>query len=173
MGQSPYNQKQLDPENQHMEDLDPIKLKAELDNFKKEKEKIRKLMGQIGGKEQAERDKWINILFIAAIALLGINDLLHHIWHARVPIDTEFSLVIAILLVSIKIIWMMHKSTKVEHFQFWILNSIEFRLNDVAKQLRNLENTVIDYHTDPERDDADHEAVTETEESDPGKPGPS
>ena len=133
-----------------MEDLDPIKLKAELDNFKKEKEKIRKLMGQIGGKEQAERDKWINIAFIAAIFLLGVNDLLHHIWHIRVPIDTEFSLVIAILLVSMKIIWMMHKSTKVEHFQFWILNSIEFRLNDVAKQLRNLEKTVIDYHSDEE-----------------------
>lgn len=131
-----------------MEDLDPIKLKAELDNFKKEKEKIRQLMGQIGGKEQAERDKWINSIFIVAIALLAVNDLLHHIWHIRVPVDTEFSLVIAILLVSMKIIWMMHKSTKVEHFQFWILNSIEFRLNDVAKQLRNLEKTVIDYHSD-------------------------
>jgi len=51
------------------------------------------------------------------------------------------------LLVSIKIIWMMHKSTKVEHFQFWILNSIEFRLNDVAKQVRQLEKTVEKYHT--------------------------
>ena len=156
-----------------MEDLDPIKLKAELDNFKKEKEKIRKLMGQIGGKEQAERDKWINTAFIAAIALLGINDLLHHIWHVRVPIDTEFSLVIAILLVSIKIIWMMHKSTKVEHFQFWILNSIEFRLNDVAKQLRNLEMTVIDYHSDPELEQPLAETTTEKEESDPEKTGPS
>ena len=156
-----------------MEDLDPIKLKAELDNFKKEKEKIRKLMGQIGGKEQAERDKWINIGFIAAIVLLGINDLLHHIWHIRVPIDTEFSLVIAILLVSMKIIWMMHKSTKVEHFQFWILNSIEFRLNDVAKQLRNLENTVIDYHSDPELKQPVAEAITETEELDPKKTDPS
>ena len=37
-----------------MEELDPIKLKAELDQFKKEKEKIRNLMGQIGGKEQAQ-----------------------------------------------------------------------------------------------------------------------
>ena len=156
-----------------MEDLDPIKLKAELDNFKKEKEKIRNLMGQIGGKEQAERDKWINVAFIAAIALLGINDLLHHIWHVRVPIDTEFSLVIAILLVSMKIIWMMHKSTKVEHFQFWILNSIEFRLNDVAKQLRNLEKTVIDYHSDPDLEQPLVEAIIEMEELDPEKTDPS
>ena len=156
-----------------MEDLDPIKLKAELDNFKKEKEKIRQLMGQIGGKEQAERDKWINTIFIAAIGLLGVNDLLHHIWHVRVPIDTEFSLVIAILLVSIKIIWMMHKSTKVEHFQFWILNSIEFRLNDVAKQLRNLEKTVIDYHSDPDLEEPILDVINGMEEPGREKSDPS
>jgi hypothetical protein len=131
-----------------MEDLDPIKLKAELDQFKKEKEKIRQLMGQIGGKHQEKRDLWINWIFIVAIALLAINDIFHHVFEIHTPIPIDFSLGIAILLVSIKIIWMMHKSTKVEHFQFWILNSIEFRLNDVAKQLRHLENTVEKYHTD-------------------------
>jgi hypothetical protein len=68
---------------------------------------------------------------------------------------------------------MMHKSTKVEHFQFWILNSIEFRLNDVAKQLRNLEKTVIDYHSDPELEQPLVEAITEMEESDLEKSGPS
>ena len=62
-----------------MEDLDPIKLKAELDQFKKEKEKIRNLMGQIGGKKQAKHDKWINIVFITAIVLVAINDILHHV----------------------------------------------------------------------------------------------
>ena len=157
-----------------MEDLDPIKLKAELDNFKREKERLRRLLGQIGGKEQAARDKWVNISFIVAISLLAVNDLMHHVWHIRVPIDTEFSLVIAILLVSIKIIWMMHKSTKVEHFQFWILNSIEFRLNDVAKQLRNLEKTVVNYHTDGDegRKKTVIEAIHEKEESDRGKNPP-
>ncbi len=159
-----------------MEDLDPIKLKAELDNFKKEKEKIRHLMGQIGGKDQVERDKWINIAFIIAIALLAINDLSHHLMGIHVPVDTEFSLVIAILLVSMKIIWMMHKSTKVEHFQFWILNSIEFRLNDVAKQLRNLEKTVIEYHSNGEIEtELEPEiipAINEMEELDPKKSDP-
>jgi len=131
-----------------MEELDPIKLKAELDQFKKEKEKIRVLMGQIGGKEQQKHDKWINRIFISAIVLIGINDVLHVIGGLHPPIPTELSLGIAVLLVSIKIIWMMHKATKVEHFQFWILNSIEFRLNDVAKQVRTLEKTIKKYHTD-------------------------
>ena len=133
-----------------MEELDPIKLKAELDQFKKEKEKIRQLMGQIGGKHQAKHDLWMNWIFIIAIALLAINDILHHIIGMHTLISVDFSLGIAILLVSIKIIWMMHKSTKVEHFQFWILNSIEFRLNDVAKQLRHLEKTVEKYHAEEE-----------------------
>lgn len=154
-----------------MEDLDPIKLKAELDNFKKEKEKIRQLMGQIGGKEQAARDKWVNNIFMVAIALLAINDVLHQIWKIHVPIDTEFSLVIAILLVSMKIIWMMHKSTKVEHFQFWILNSIEFRLNDVAKQLRNLEKTINTHHASKngELEQPIIPAITEMESPNPKK----
>lgn len=129
-----------------MEELDPIKLKAELDQFKKEKEKIRQLMGQIGGKHQETRDLWINWVFIFAVTLLAINDILHHVFNIHTPVPVDFSLGIAILLVSIKIIWMMHKSTKVEHFQFWILNSIEFRINDVAKQLRQLEKTVEKYH---------------------------
>lgn len=129
-----------------MEELDPIKLKAELDQFKKEKEKIRQLMGQIGGKGNREREKWVTVIFVIAIILIAINDVLHHVGGIHAPIPTELSLGIAILLVSIKIIWMMHNATKVEHFQFWILNSIEFRLNDIAKQLRNLEKTVEKYH---------------------------
>ena len=137
-----------------MEELDPIKLKLELDQFKKEKEKIRKLMGQIGGKEQEKRDKLMNWIFIAAIVLIGINDVLHVVGGFHPPIPTELSLGIAVLLISVKIIWMMHKATKVEHFQFWILNSIEFRLNDVAKQLRALEKTVAKFQekdASPER----------------------
>ena len=136
-----------------MEELDPIKLKAELDQFKKEKEKIRKLMGQIGGKDAEKKDHQVNIFFITAISLLATNDLLHHVFDIHTPIPSLLSLEIAVLLVSIKIIWMMHKATKVEHFQFWILNSIEYRLNDVAKQLRDLEKTVTKYHSedDPQK----------------------
>lgn len=133
-----------------MEELDPIQLKAELDQFKKEKEKIRNLMGQIGGKNTEKRDKLINHTFIVLILTLFLGDVSRHFLHIEIPLPPLFSLEIGILLVSIKIIWMMHKSTKVEHFQFWILNSIEFRLNDVAKQVRQLEKTVEKYHTGEE-----------------------
>jgi hypothetical protein len=45
----------------------------------------------------------------------------------------------AVLLVSVKIVWMIHKGTKLEHFQFWVLSSIEFRLNDLSKHIREIE----------------------------------
>ena len=158
-----------------MEELDPIKLKQELDQFKKEKEKIRQLMGQIGGKNAEKQDRLVNLFFIMAISLLAANDLLNHLLHIKDPlIPPLFSLEIAVLLVSVKIIWMMHKSTKVEHFQFWILNSIEFRLNDVAKQLRNLDKTVKEYHTDAEKlEQPIVPVITEMEEVDPAKNAPS
>jgi len=41
--------------------------------------------------------------------------------------------------VSIKIIWMIHQQQKIDHFQFWILNSIEFRLNEIVRRTRIIE----------------------------------
>jgi hypothetical protein len=46
---------------------------------------------------------------------------------------------LVLLLVSLKIIWMIHRQTKVDHFQFWVLNSIEFQINMMSKRLRELE----------------------------------
>jgi len=37
---------------------------------------------------------------------------------------------------------MIHRQTKVEHFQFWILQSIEFRLNDLSKKIKNIEKII-------------------------------
>ncbi|MFA7257867.1 MAG: hypothetical protein WC047_09875 [Kiritimatiellales bacterium] len=114
-------------------------LLEELEQFRKEKERIRMLVGQIGGKHSQRRDHLINIGFIVAMVFLFCLDLLRHLFHIDVPLPQMFSVELAVLLVSIKIIWMIHKGTKVEHFQFWVLNSIEFRLNDVAKHIREIE----------------------------------
>jgi len=97
------------------------------------------LVGRIGGKGSETRDRAINYLFITALIVLFVTDILRHMLHWDIPVPPLFSLELGILLVSIKIIWMIHKQSKVEHFQFWILNSIEFRLNDIAKRLKSLE----------------------------------
>jgi hypothetical protein len=116
----------------------------ELEQFRQEKERIRRLVGQIGGKQSQRRDNIINVVFIVAMIVLFLLDLLRHLFHVDMPLPQMFSLELAVLLVSIKIIWMIHKGTKVEHFQFWVLNSIEFRLNDVSKRLRELDKKLSD-----------------------------
>jgi len=119
--------------------VDHSVLMEELEQFRKEKERIRLLVGQIGGKGSERRDHWMNIGFIIVMVLLLGFDILRHVLHLNVPLPQMFSLELAVLLVSIKIIWMIHKGTKVEHFQFWVLNSIEFRLNDLSKHVREIE----------------------------------
>jgi hypothetical protein len=110
-------------------------LREELEHFKMEKEKIRTLVGQIGGVRENRRESIITTVFIAAIIVLFILDVLRHVLGYDVPLPDMFSITLGVLLVSIKIIWMIHKQNKLEHFQFWILNSIEFRLNDIARKI--------------------------------------
>jgi len=120
-------------------EVDQQALLEELEQFRKEKERIRQLVGQIGGKHSQKRDHIMNIAFIVAMVVLFLLDILRHLFHVDVPLPQMFSIELAVLLVSIKIIWMIHKGSKVEHFQFWVLNSIEFRLNDVTKRLREID----------------------------------
>jgi hypothetical protein len=119
--------------------VDHNALLEELNQFRKEKERIRILVGQIGGKGSERRDHWMNFSFILAMILLFGFDIVRHVFDLNIPIPQMFPLELAILLVSMKIIWMIHKGTKVEHFQFWVLNSIEFRLNDLSKHVREIE----------------------------------
>jgi hypothetical protein len=119
--------------------IDHSALIEELNQFRKEKERIRILVGQIGGKDSERRDHWMNIGFILAMISLLVFDIVRYVFDLKVPVSPMFPLELAVLLVSMKIIWMIHKGSKVEHFQFWVLNSIEFRLNDLSKHVREIE----------------------------------
>ncbi|MDA3839093.1 MAG: hypothetical protein PF574_08960 [Candidatus Delongbacteria bacterium] len=114
-------------------------LQDELEQYKKEKDKIKSIIGSIGGKSLGKYDKIFNIGFVAFLVLFFVLDILRHFFHVETFLPPLFSLEIGLLLVSIKIIWMINKQTKVEHFQFWILNSIEFRVNDISKKLKKIE----------------------------------
>lgn len=114
-------------------------LQEELEQYKKEKEKIKNIIGTIGGKTLNQYDRIFNVLFIVFLIVFFVLDVLRHFFNVETALPPLFSLEIGLLLVSIKIIWMIHKQTKVEHFQFWILNSIEFRVNDISKKLKNIE----------------------------------
>ena len=112
-------------------------LQEELEQFRAEKEKIRDIVGRIGGGRSRRREAIVNITFIVLILVLFCLDLLRELLHFEIPLPHTLSLELGILLVSIKIIWMIHMHSRVEHFQFWILNSIEFRLDNLCRQLRD------------------------------------
>ncbi|MFH1689636.1 MAG: hypothetical protein ABIE42_05295 [Candidatus Eisenbacteria bacterium] len=122
-----------------MASMDTTALQEELEQFRNEKEKIRTLVGQIGGVASNKRDRVLNVMFLSAIALLFVVDVLRHALGVEMPLPPIFSIELGVLLVSVKIIWMIHKQGRVEHFQFWILNSIEFRLNEITKAIHRLE----------------------------------
>lgn len=104
-------------------------LLEELESYKREREKIKKLVGSIGGKNFVKKDRIINIVFLGIVVGLFIVEITTDI------IPLYLSLEVAVLLVSIKIVWLIQNITKMNHFLFWILNSIEFRINSLDKKI--------------------------------------
>jgi hypothetical protein len=117
-------------------------LRAELEDYRQEKEQIRKVIGVIGGNEDRKRDKALNWTIMVVLLSIFVIDILNHFFHIAIPVPPIFSLEVGMFLISLKIVIMIHKQSHVEHFQFWILNSIEFRINSIAKRLRNIEQTL-------------------------------
>jgi len=118
-------------------------LKAELEHYKTERERIRTIVGQVGGKTSKQRDFTINMVFLTLVVLAFAFDVVRSVLGWHVPyVPPHILLEVAVLLVSLKIIWMIHKQTKVDHFQFWILSSIEFQINMLSRRMTDLENTI-------------------------------
>jgi len=119
-------------------------LDDELEEFESEKEKVRQMVGQIGGTISPKHERVVTFVFLLALIVIFAMDVSRHFFGVEIDLPPLFSLEVAVLLVSMKIIWMINKQTRVDHFQFWILNSIEFRLNEVSKQLRSLQERLDD-----------------------------
>jgi hypothetical protein len=111
----------------------------------KERELLEELRSSIrnetGSERQSEKsaasvfrkDNIINGIFLTIILALFISEVVIH-WP-----PTYISIEVGILLVSIKIEWMINAQKKYNHFVFWILNSIEFRQNEMARKIRMME----------------------------------
>ncbi len=115
-------------------------LRQELEHYKHEKERVRKILGEIGGSNSKKKDQIINISFLLIVLLLFVFDIFRSFVPVALPELPPFiSVELAVLLVSLKIVWMIHMQTKIDHFQFWVLNSIEFQVNTISARLRELE----------------------------------
>lgn len=118
-----------------LQDLEEKKedILREIAEYNRERDQIKNMLGRIGGEKYSKTDRIINIIFITLIGIFLIVEFTTHI------LPTYISIEVSVLLVSIKIIWMIHSQHKFNHFQFWILNSLEFRMNNMYSRIKKIE----------------------------------
>ena len=120
-------------ENQHENYQDEISdLKMELEHFEQEKERVRAIVGKIGGVPKF-RTKLINFLFIAVIIVAGIISIFSGEKLRLLMIE------LTTVMLSVKIIYMIHYQMRVNHFKFWILSAIEWRINEMMVRIKKIE----------------------------------
>ena len=110
-------------------------LRHELEQFQKEKDRVRAIVGKIGGVPKF-RTKLINIIFILVIVVSVIGSIIGGERLRLLMIE------LATVTLSMKIIYMIHYQMRVNHFKFWILSSIEWRINEMAKQIKQLKESL-------------------------------
>ena len=120
------------------EDLEGIKdeIIKEINEYNKEKNQIKTMLGKVGGTSYSKLDTIINIIFLLLISFFFITELTTH-W-----LPSFISLELGVLLISVKIVWMVHSQQKFNHFQFWILNSIEYRMNQITSKIKKIEKDI-------------------------------
>ncbi len=107
-------------------------LRRELEHFQQEKERVRAIIGKIGGVPKF-RTKLVNVIFIIVIAISVVVSIIGGEQLRLLMIE------LATVTLSIKIIYMIHLQMRVNHFKFWILSSIEWRINEVMTHVKQLE----------------------------------
>ena len=118
-----------DKERQVEEEIED--LRQELENFQQEKDRIRGIVGKIGG-VPTFNTKIFNNIFLAVIIVSLIVSLFF-------PDIRLLMIELATVAISVKILYMMHCQNRVNHFQLWMLSSLEWRINEVMKQLRKVQ----------------------------------
>ena len=107
-------------------------LKNDLEHFKREKERVRQIIGQIGGvpKFHSKLFNWtlITLTSICMVISIVVNNLSVRL----------LMIELASAAVSIKIIYLIHCQMRVNHFKVWVLSSIEWRLTEVTKMVKEI-----------------------------------
>ena len=117
------------PENEMENEIDD--LRHELEHFQQEKDRVRKILGKIGGMP-AFNVKILNTTFIILIAIFLVVSVIAGEKIRLLMI--EFTTV----ALSVKILLLMHRQMKMNHFEFWILSSLEWRINEMSRQIKQL-----------------------------------
>ena len=110
-------------------------LKEDLNDFLKEKEELREVIGKIGGNNNTQA-KLVTTLFVGIVLVIFVTGIILK------QLSPTTTLLLLILILSFKIIWMQQQTQKSMQFQFWILNSIEIRINELDKKQKKLEKMI-------------------------------
>ncbi len=110
-------------------------LRKEIESFKTEKERVRAIVGRIGGMPSFNT-KVANIIFATAIVACLTVSLISG------GMVQLFTIEFAVTAVSIKLMFLIHKQARVSHFQLWILSSLEWRLDQMMKELQSTKTPV-------------------------------
>jgi len=109
-------------------------LKQELEHFEQEKERVRAIIGKIGGVPRF-RTKLINVVFIAALVVAGVVSIIGGEKWRLLMVE------LTTVMLSVKIIYLIHCMMRVNHFKFWILSAIEWRINELMVQVKQPKKT--------------------------------
>ncbi len=106
-------------------------LEDEIRSFETERDNVRQIVGKIGG-TPSSKARIFNIILIALVLCVFASSI---VWGGKVRF---FMIELGILLISIKLFYFLESYMKLNHFQFWILSSLEWRLDKIDKQLREI-----------------------------------
>jgi len=104
----------------------------EIEKFRQEKERVRAIVGQIGGVPKFNT-RAANLIFTGLLAVCLVVSLV-----SEGPVQLGI-LEVAVAAVSIKLIYLIHNLSRISHFQLWILSSLEWQINELAKTVRSRE----------------------------------
>ena len=106
-------------------------LESEIKSFEAERENIRHIIGRIGGTPTSKSRK-INVIFVILVIVVFALSI---VYGGRMRF---FMIEVGILLLSLKLVYFLEAHMRLNHFQFWILSSLEWRLDRIDKQIREV-----------------------------------
>ncbi len=111
-------------------------LQADLNQYRQEQKEWRRMIARSKIQENARLYDYLNALLFFLIVVLFFVQIIFH------PLSDFFSLETALFLVSLKLIMMIHSASRFNHFQFWILHSIETRVEGINERLDRIESAL-------------------------------
>lgn len=107
-------------------------LEQEIESFEQERDNVRRIVGRLGGMPE-KHGRVINIIFVVLVlAVFGLSI----VCGGKIRF---FMIELGILLLSLKLVYFLEAHMRLNHFQFWILSSLEWRLDKIDKRFRELD----------------------------------